>query len=164
MESVEEIWKRLPYATILSEEGSREVLEEMANPPEDSPERRRMFERVRYMRALRQRQAEQDAWGVEIDLFRAPTGESVRLQITDAGVVIPREMLPNVREVDVRREGHVMVLTPLPDPNDAIWDLADHAVECGLPDASENHDHYIYGSDAQSPVLDADRLHCDERG
>lgn len=58
MDSVEELLKRLPYATILSEEGSREVLEEMARPPEDTPERRRTFEGVRQIAALRQRQAE----------------------------------------------------------------------------------------------------------
>lgn len=35
----EEIWKRPPYATIVSGEGSRDVLEEMAAPPEDAQER-----------------------------------------------------------------------------------------------------------------------------
>lgn len=55
----QEIWERLPYATILSEEGSREVLEEMARPPKDTPERRRTFERVRQMRSIRQRLEDQ---------------------------------------------------------------------------------------------------------
>ena len=54
-----EIWERLPPATILSEEGSREVLEEMARPPKDTPERRRTFERVRQIAALRERQEEE---------------------------------------------------------------------------------------------------------
>lgn len=39
----------------LSLEGSREVYEEMARPPEDTPERRATFERVRAMAALRKR-------------------------------------------------------------------------------------------------------------
>lgn len=39
----------------LSLEGTREVLEEMARPPEDTPARRRMVERVRAMAALRKR-------------------------------------------------------------------------------------------------------------
>ena len=38
-------------------EGSREVLEEMSRPPEDTPERRATFERVRAMAALRKRLA-----------------------------------------------------------------------------------------------------------
>lgn len=148
MDDVEELMKRLPYATILSEEGSREVLEEMARPPEDTPQRRRTFERVRMMRAPRERLAEQDARGVGMDASRAHHTEgSVRLQVTDTGVVIPREMLPNVKEVDIRQEGDVMVLTPVPDPNDPIWDLGNDPVVCGLPDASENHDRYIYTID-----------------
>lgn len=38
-------------------EGSREVLEEMSRPPEDTPERRATLERARQMAALRKRQA-----------------------------------------------------------------------------------------------------------
>lgn len=38
----------------LSLEGTREVLEEMSRPPEDTPARRRMEKRVREMRALRE--------------------------------------------------------------------------------------------------------------
>jgi hypothetical protein len=33
----------------LSPEGTREILEEMANPPADTPERRATFERMRFM-------------------------------------------------------------------------------------------------------------------
>ena len=39
----------------LSLEGSREVFEEMARPPEDTPERRATFQRVHVMAALRKR-------------------------------------------------------------------------------------------------------------
>jgi len=39
----------------LSLEGSREVYEEMARPPEDTPERRATFERADAMAALRRR-------------------------------------------------------------------------------------------------------------
>ncbi|HEX8245444.1 MAG TPA: hypothetical protein VF541_18175 [Longimicrobium sp.] len=39
----------------LSLEGSREVHEEMARPPENTPERRATFERARAMAALRKR-------------------------------------------------------------------------------------------------------------
>lgn len=51
MLDAKEIWERLPHATILSEEGSREVLEEMARPPADTPERRRTFAMARSMAA-----------------------------------------------------------------------------------------------------------------
>lgn len=39
----------------LSPEGTREVLEEMAKPPEDTPERREMEKRVRIMEEVRRR-------------------------------------------------------------------------------------------------------------
>jgi len=39
----------------LSLKGSREVLDEMARPPEDTPARRKVFERVRAIAALRKR-------------------------------------------------------------------------------------------------------------
>ena len=39
----------------LSREGSREVLEEMANPPEDTPERREMQKKMRIMKEVRRR-------------------------------------------------------------------------------------------------------------
>ena len=38
----------LTDATILSEEGSREVLDEMTRPPEDTPQRRRAFALARF--------------------------------------------------------------------------------------------------------------------
>ena len=46
MDELKHRYRRTPP---LSLEGSREVYEEMANPPKDTPERRRMFERVRFM-------------------------------------------------------------------------------------------------------------------
>ncbi|HEX5868774.1 MAG TPA: hypothetical protein VFY65_00090 [Longimicrobium sp.] len=57
MDELRHRYRRTPP---LSLEGSREVLEEMANPPKDTPERRRMFERVRFMAALRKRMAEEE--------------------------------------------------------------------------------------------------------
>lgn len=46
----------LTDATILSEEGSREVLEEMARPPKDTPQRRRAFALARFATELWKRQ------------------------------------------------------------------------------------------------------------
>ncbi|HEX8319662.1 hypothetical protein [Longimicrobium sp.] len=41
--------------TILSLEGWMELMDEMSKPPADTPERRATFERVRTMRAVRER-------------------------------------------------------------------------------------------------------------
>lgn len=46
-------YRRVPP---LSDEGIREVLEELANPPKDTPERRATLERARLMRELREGQ------------------------------------------------------------------------------------------------------------
>ena len=46
---------------ILSLEGSREVREEMRRPPEDTPERRKVFEGVRRLREAAARRAQQEA-------------------------------------------------------------------------------------------------------
>jgi hypothetical protein len=45
----------------LSLKKSREVYQEMARPPEDTPQRRMVFERMREMAALRKRLDVQDA-------------------------------------------------------------------------------------------------------
>jgi hypothetical protein len=44
-------------------------------------------------------------------------------------------MLPDVKEVDVRGEGGVLVITLVPDPDDPIWDMGSDPVTCDLPDA-----------------------------
>lgn len=72
----------------------------------------------------------------------------MKLKVTDSGVVVPRDMLPDVEEVDVRMEGSAVVLTPLHDVNDPIWEMGNDPVTCGLPDASENHDRYLYQADS----------------
>jgi hypothetical protein len=47
--------------TIFSLEGWMELMDEMSKPPADTPERRATFERVRIMRALRERSAASDS-------------------------------------------------------------------------------------------------------
>jgi virulence-associated protein VagC len=53
-------------------------------------------------------------------------------------------MFPDVEEVDVRVEGSLVILTPLRDMDDPLWQMGDDPVPCALPDASKNHDHYLY--------------------
>lgn len=71
----------------------------------------------------------------------------MKLKGTDAGVVIPRDLLPDVEEVDFRREGDLIVLTRLRDTNDPVWKMGDDPVSAGRPDASEHHDGYLYRAD-----------------
>jgi hypothetical protein len=72
----------------------------------------------------------------------------MKLKVTDSGVVIPRDLLPDVDEMDVRVEGEIVVLTPSHNVgDDPIWEMGSDPVTCGLPDASANHDHYLYQGD-----------------
>jgi hypothetical protein len=57
MDELRHRYRRTPP---LSLEGSREVLEEMANPPKDTPQRRRMFELVRFMAALHKQMPQEE--------------------------------------------------------------------------------------------------------
>ena len=68
----------------------------------------------------------------------------MKARVTKRGVVIPKELLEGVEEVDIRKENGVIVVTPVTEP-DPIWGLGKNPVKAGLPDASENHDSYIYG-------------------
>jgi hypothetical protein len=68
----------------------------------------------------------------------------MRVKVTDSGVVIPRELLEGVEEVEIRQEHGIIKVIPT-GRHDPIWGLGKNPVEGGLTDASENHDRYIYG-------------------
>jgi virulence-associated protein VagC len=72
----------------------------------------------------------------------------MKVKVTDSGVLIPREILPDVDELDVRVEGDSVLLTPARDVNDPIWEMGKDPVTCGIPDGSVNHDRYLYQGDA----------------
>ena len=67
----------------------------------------------------------------------------MRAKVTKRGLVIPRDMLADTEEVDIRKEDHRIVISLL-DKVDPILDLGNDPVECDTPDASENHDTYLY--------------------
>jgi virulence-associated protein VagC len=71
----------------------------------------------------------------------------MKLKVTESGVVIPRAMLPDVEEVDVRCEGEVIIVTPICAPDDPIWDMGNDPVTVGYPDASQRHDRYVSEAD-----------------
>jgi hypothetical protein len=69
----------------------------------------------------------------------------MRAKVTDEGLVIPLDLLEGHKEVEIRKEGDqiLILLSPEVDP---ILGLGSEPVECGAPDASENHDFYLYGT------------------
>ena len=67
----------------------------------------------------------------------------MKAKVTKQGVQVPRRMLGEAEEVEIRQEnGHVLVI-PLPQ-EDPIFGLGQDPVTCNAPDASEAHDRYLY--------------------
>ncbi len=69
----------------------------------------------------------------------------MKAKVTEQGVMIPKEFLEGVEEVEIRKEANLIVVVPT-TKSDPILGLGQHPVECGVPDASEQHDRYLYGS------------------
>lgn len=62
------------------------------------------------------------------------------------GVLIPRRLLKKgVKQVEIRKEAGRIVVLPVPAPEDPILRLGKRPVKTGVPDASRNHDKYLYG-------------------
>ena len=66
-------------------------------------------------------------------------------KVTKRGLIIPKSMLAEAEEVEIRKEDHRIVISPI-SQTDPIFNLGKHPVNCGLIDGSERHDNYIYGS------------------
>jgi virulence-associated protein VagC len=69
----------------------------------------------------------------------------MRVKVTKRGVVIPKDLLGGAEEVEIQKEDHRIVIALLSKP-DPIFNLGKNPVDCGVPDASENHDRYLYGA------------------
>ncbi len=69
----------------------------------------------------------------------------MRAKVTDQGVVIPKQWLEGVDEVDIRQEQDVIVIVPVTD-SDPIQELGKNPVTIDIDDASINHDRYLYGT------------------
>ena len=66
----------------------------------------------------------------------------MRAKVTHHGVTVPKEFFESASEVEISREGGTVVLRPL-GLTDPVVSLGTNPVDCGLPDASENHDKYL---------------------
>lgn len=72
-------------------------------------------------------------------------GRVITIAVSEEGLLIPRNMLEGVQEVEIRREHDKIRILPIVPP-DSIFQLGSRPVHCDLPDASVNHDQYIYGA------------------
>ena len=69
----------------------------------------------------------------------------MKAKVTEKGVVIPKEFLEGIEEVEIRKADNLVVIVPTAK-SDPILALGQHPVKCGVPDASERHDQYLYRS------------------
>lgn len=72
--------------------------------------------------------------------------KAMKVKVTTRGVTIPRRMLGDAIEFEIRTEGGRLVLTPVAN-DDPILGLGDEPVITGTSDGAEHHDRHLYGSD-----------------
>lgn len=70
---------------------------------------------------------------------------AIKARVTAQGVVIPRDFLDGIDEVEIRKDDRQITVVPAPQA-DPILGLGENPVSCGVTDGSENHDRYLYGS------------------
>ena len=68
----------------------------------------------------------------------------MQVNVTEQGLLIPKEFLEGIRAVEIRRENDQIILIPT-ELDDPIWGLGSEPISLGITDAAENHDRYIYG-------------------
>ena len=69
----------------------------------------------------------------------------MKARVTETGVVVPKDLLLGIEEVEIRKTDNVVIIVPTAK-SDPILALGQNPVKCGAPDASEQHDRYLYGS------------------
>ena len=68
----------------------------------------------------------------------------MKTEVTEQGITIPKQLLGNAKEVEIRREKNYIIVIPL-SGEDPILRFGKNPVSDKITDASENHDKYIYG-------------------
>ena len=63
----------------------------------------------------------------------------MKARVTEKGVVVPKDFLQGVEEVEIRKTDNIVVIVPT-TKSDPILSLGQNPVNCGAPDGSENHD------------------------
>lgn len=71
--------------------------------------------------------------------------QAIKTKVTEQGVLIPSALLEGIDEVEIRKENGIITIMPVAQA-DPIFQLGEHPVDCGLPDASHQHDKYLYGT------------------
>ncbi|HZR45892.1 MAG TPA: hypothetical protein VFA47_04255 [Candidatus Manganitrophaceae bacterium] len=67
----------------------------------------------------------------------------MKAKVTKEGVVIPKRLLKDVDEVEIKKKDDVILVVPTAK-EDPILKMGTHPVACETPDASERPDRYLY--------------------
>ena len=67
----------------------------------------------------------------------------MRTKVTENGVLIPKEWLEGIDEVDIQKTQNMILVMPV-QADDPILDLGKQPVVLEVEDASLNHDRYLY--------------------
>ena len=67
----------------------------------------------------------------------------MRAKVTEQGVLIPKDLLQGVEEVDIQKRDGLIVVLPVPD-SDPINNLGRNPIVVDVDDASVHHDKYLY--------------------
>lgn len=67
----------------------------------------------------------------------------MKVKVTKRGVLIPKQLLEGVDEVEIRESDGMLLVIPVRD-EDPIFQLGMNPIEDDITDASVNHDRYIY--------------------
>lgn len=68
----------------------------------------------------------------------------MRTKVNENGVLIPKDLLPGITEVDIRKQNGVIMVIPA-GKDDPVYDIGKDPVASGVSDASENLDKYCLG-------------------
>ncbi|MBU1661217.1 MAG: hypothetical protein KKD28_07070 [Chloroflexi bacterium] len=66
--------------------------------------------------------------------------------VTEQGLLIPKEWLEGVDEVEIRKEQNFLLIVPIMSDDHPIFQLGIQPIVDDIEDASIHHDHYLYNS------------------
>jgi hypothetical protein len=67
----------------------------------------------------------------------------MRTKVTENGVLIPKEWLEGVDEVEIQKTQNMIIVMPV-QAEDPILNLGKQPIRLDVEDASFNHDRYLY--------------------
>jgi hypothetical protein len=68
----------------------------------------------------------------------------MKATVTEQGLLVPKQFLEGIQEVEICKHNGVIVIIPLGE-EDPILQLGKDPIVDAIADASVNHDRYIYG-------------------